>query len=79
MKNIRPLELMILIIAVIVLIASMFAVGFYGPELVKFIQQDSGMSGDSSFSLKIIISRIGDIVKYSFTSWVNTYMMKATC
>jgi hypothetical protein len=67
MKKIRPLEMMILVFAVIILIASIFAVGYYGPELVNIIQREGVTDINSVFQLKVIISRIGEFLTQSFT------------
>jgi hypothetical protein len=62
MKNIRPLEMMLLVCAILILIASIFAVGYYGPELVKIIQQGGIPSGDAVSPLRVIILRIGEFL-----------------
>ena len=67
----RPLEMIILIIAVILLLASMFAIGVYGPELVKLIQQGSGIGAENSSPLEIIISRITGLLTRDFASEVD--------
>jgi hypothetical protein len=67
MKNIRPLEMMLLACAILILIASIFAVGYYGPELVKIIQQEGVPPGDAVSPLRVIISRIGEFLTQSFT------------
>ncbi len=66
MRHMRPLEMVLLILAVIVLVASMFAVGVYGPELVKLIQQGGGIGDQNSSPLKIIASQVGEIVRQTF-------------
>jgi hypothetical protein len=76
MKHMRPLEMVLLIVAIIVLVASMFAIGVYGPELVKLIQQGGGTGVENPSSLKIIITRIGDIVIKNLTSKVNACEME---
>ena len=68
MKNIRPLEMMLLIFAIIILVASIFAVGYYGPELVNIIQREGTSSGDVLSPMQIIISRIGEILTQRVTS-----------
>jgi hypothetical protein len=77
MKKMRPLEMVLLIVAIIVLVVSMYAVGMYGPELVKFIQHGGVIGADNSSPLKIIISRIADVVIKNFTSRVNACEMNA--
>jgi hypothetical protein len=67
MRHIRPLEMVLLILAVIVLVVSMFAAGVYGPELVKLIQQGGGIGEEFSSPLKIIASQVGEIVRMTFT------------
>ena len=67
MKNIRPLEMMLLVFAVIILIASIFVVGYYGPELVNIIQREGVTDGNAVFQLRVIISRIGELLTQSFT------------
>ena len=67
MKNIRPLEMMLLVCAILILIASVFAVGYYGPELIKIIQQEGVPSGEVVSPLKVIILRIGELLTQSFT------------
>lgn len=63
--------MVLLILAVIVLVASMFAVGVYGPELVKLIQQGGGIGEGNTSPLKIIASQVAEIVQQAFTSEVN--------
>ena len=67
MKNIRPLEMMLLVCAILILVASVFAVGYYGPELIKIIQQEGVPSGDAISPLRVIILRIGEFLTQSFT------------
>ena len=63
----RPLEMVLLIFAIIVLVASILAAGVYGPELVKLIQQSSEVGADASFPIKMIMVKIGETVIQSFT------------
>lgn len=65
MKNIRPLEMMLLVCAILILIASIFAVGYYGPELINILQHEGVIQGDAVSPIKVIISRIGEFLTQS--------------
>jgi hypothetical protein len=71
MKNLRPLEMMLLVCAILILVASIFAVGYYGPELVDILQREGVTQGDSISPITVIISRIGEFLTQSITSKVG--------
>jgi hypothetical protein len=71
LKNIRPLEMMLLVCAVLILVASIFAVGYYGPELINILQHEGVSRGDVASPVEVIISRIGEFLTLSFTSMVS--------
>ncbi|MEJ2738723.1 MAG: hypothetical protein P8105_02610 [Dehalococcoidia bacterium] len=71
MKNIRPLEMMLLVCALLILIASIFAVGYYGPELINILQRENVIQGDAVSPIKIIISRVSELLTQSIISGLS--------